>query len=334
MSAALSRRTGFSLVELLVVIAIIGILIALLLPAVQQAREAARRSQCQNGLRQIGLALHNYHDMHNRFPIGYIDAGSSGQDGGWSWQSMILAQLEQTPLFQQFDFRYHPHGQPGSVSDPGGRNQMAIGTTLGAFTCPSDTKPSTEAFHSPDAPGHVPAIATSSYSGSIGAFDGQPCLTDGEPSSRPADYVNGLFIINASRRFADVTDGASNTVAVGETCWNGGSKNFLYGSVRKDGQATCVFRAANTAGPFRHLKSAQFAMNIPAAVAPDAHYTAFGSMHPGGAHFLMVDGSVRFLSENIAHTNTAYEEWVADSEAPFGLYQRLASINDGQSANE
>src|SRR3954463_8669310 len=107
--ASLRGRFGFTLIELLVVIAIIAILIALLLPAVQQAREAARRTQCKNNLKQIGLALHNYHDVFGCIPPGYIDIGTPNSptvyDGGWSWASMILPQIDQAPLFNSFDFK-------------------------------------------------------------------------------------------------------------------------------------------------------------------------------------------------------------------------------------
>src|SRR5688500_4365529 len=107
------RRRGFTLIELLVVIAIIAVLIALLLPAVQQAREAARRTQCRNNLKQIGLALHNYHDVHNTFPMGYCAGmtyvdGASDTSPGWSWATYILPQLDQGPLYNQFNWSAAP----------------------------------------------------------------------------------------------------------------------------------------------------------------------------------------------------------------------------------
>ena len=114
-------KRGFTLVELLVVIAIIGILVGLLLPAVQAAREAARRMQCSNNLKQHGLALLNYESTHKRFPAGFTDyfnANPVGRDGGWSWMAAVLPFMEQNALYQSLDFNWAPYGTPGTVSDP------------------------------------------------------------------------------------------------------------------------------------------------------------------------------------------------------------------------
>jgi prepilin-type N-terminal cleavage/methylation domain-containing protein/prepilin-type processing-associated H-X9-DG protein len=333
-------RSAFTLIELLVVTAVIAILIALLLPAVQQARESARRLQCQNNLKQIGLALQNYHDAFGRFPFGYLDkSGTTGvQDGGWSWQAQILPQLEQGNLFNRFDFNYHPHGQPGSISDPDGRNQAAIATTLPVFSCPSDTKPPTVPMHPMDSPGYVPAIATSSYSACMGAHDATLCMKDGKiGKERKARHSDGLFGVNACKSLSKVTDGTSHTIAAGENCWVEGINHILYGTVTDNGQADCSTGLADSegrrtgGGPFRHLKSAHKAMNSALAILPPGRsFTAFGSRHPGGAQFLMADGSVRFLSETIEHTETDYSQLKIDPTTPFGLYQRLASMNDGR----
>ncbi len=115
------KQPGFTLVELLVVIAIIGILVGLLLPAVQQAREAARRMQCSNNLKQLGLANLNYESTHKKFPIGFLDVRQTGnplKDGGWSWATALLPYIEQSAIYNRFDLNFHPYGTVGTVSDP------------------------------------------------------------------------------------------------------------------------------------------------------------------------------------------------------------------------
>src|SRR5258708_2555504 len=125
-------RRGFTLIELLVVIAVIGVLVGLLLPAVQQAREAARRMSCRNNLKQIGLALHNYHGSHNVFPPGYVsnfDASGTDTGPGWGWAAMILPQMEQRPLFDAVNFNT-PIEAPSNQT-----NRLGV---VGGFLCPSD----------------------------------------------------------------------------------------------------------------------------------------------------------------------------------------------------
>ena len=132
-------KQGFTLVELLVVIAIIGILVGLLLPAVQAAREAARRMQCSNNLKQHGLALHNYESTYKRFPIGFTDTAATNamlKDGGWSWMCAILPYIEQNSLYSTIDIKLHPFG-PGSNA----ANIAACAVPLSAFRCPSDIAP-------------------------------------------------------------------------------------------------------------------------------------------------------------------------------------------------
>jgi prepilin-type N-terminal cleavage/methylation domain-containing protein/prepilin-type processing-associated H-X9-DG protein len=340
------RRSGFTLIELLVVIAIIAVLIALLLPAVQQAREAARRTQCKNNLKQLGLALHNYHDTYNVFPMGYIDgvmgnnAGIKGE--GWSWQAMILPQLEQGPLFQMIDFRFKPYGD-GTISTPA--NNAAAATPQPAFSCPSDPKPATIPMHkAPDygeGPATTGAVATSSYCGVASPWDGAQC---NGPSGQPPQETGrelGLFTINRCRRMGDVTDGTSNTLAVGEVTFGpeyprGGQSqgNTLYGSVRTNGAVDCnnqgpstVTAAAPTAqdwaGPWHHLRATQQKIN-----GPTNAWRNFHSRHTGGAQFLMTDGSARFISENINNTATNFGGYNPATN-PYGTYQRLGSIADG-----
>jgi len=329
-------RRAFTLIELLVVIAIIAVLIALLLPAVQQAREAARRSQCKNNLKQIGLALHNYHDSFLVFPPGYIDSSNTTgvQDGGWSWQAMILPQLEQGNLFSQINFSLHPHGPTSSAG-----NLAAVATAQQIFSCPSDLKPATTVLHGDAATG---TVATSSYCGSVGMFDAQIGNANTNPPTPDNRMQSGLFTVNLARRIAEITDGTSNTIAVGEVTWGpqaeGGqaTSNTLYGSVGDDGQARCENRnpatAGSAGGAFNHLRCARWKINVPTAQA----WSAFHSRHSGGANFLFVDGSVRFINETIEHTATQYNVSSfspGGTEVP-GLFQRLAGRNDGLVAGE
>jgi prepilin-type N-terminal cleavage/methylation domain-containing protein/prepilin-type processing-associated H-X9-DG protein len=339
--AILVQKRGFTLVELLVVIAIIGILVGLLLPAVQAAREAARRMQCSNNLKQMGLALHNYESSNKKFPIGYLDVLETGnplKDGGWSWSTAILPYIEQTALYNTLDLRYHPYGTVGTISDPNGNNNLAIGVPISSFRCPSDIAPLTRPINA-NAAGGTSAIAISSYMGSYGPFDGQPCVPTGAvgPARTGARNI-GLLVVNSSRSFGSISDGTSNIIAVGEVSYRpvqdiGGTtyasdRQFILGSVVTTGGPQCNNNGATNNGAHLHLRSTRKKLNGPLA-GGDKH-RAFHSYHTGGANFVFGDGSVHFLSENIEHTNTNFVESPSNVNGPYGLYQRLSGINDGQ----
>lgn len=332
------------MIELLVVIAIIAVLIALLLPAVQQAREAARRSQCRNNLKQIGLALHNYLDIYGVFPPGYIDTRKGGgalRDGGWAWTAQILPQLDQGALYNQFNFNYAPHGTPGAASDPEGRNNRAIATSLEVFRCASDVGPATTSIYDVGAVGYTDAIALTNYAGVMGSFDGDACDDTNSTITTPARN-NGLFVVNKTRRIAEITDGTSNTIIVGEVSYipvqsiggtnYGSERQFLYGAASQNGGANCSNVGANQTGPFAHVRATRYKLNAPVGGA--LLHRAFHSAHIGGGQFLMGDGSVRFISENIHHTNTGYSNANNNVNGPFGTYQRLSAIADGQPVDE
>ena len=218
------RRRGFTLIELLVVIAIIAVLIALLLPAVQSAREAARRIQCTNNLKQIGLALHNYHSQQNCFPPGYLslrDPVTFDNDGpGWGWAARSLSQMEQGPLFNSINFVL-------GIEFPA--NQTARLTTISSFFCPSDAwrldtftvVDSTTTGTTPGAP--ICDVASSNYVGSVGSGDPSslyPYIIDDDDGPPGRDNGNGIFFRNARSRIAQILDGTSQTFLVGERSQN------------------------------------------------------------------------------------------------------------------
>ncbi len=347
--AVLKARRAFTLIELLVVIAIIAILIALLLPAVQQAREAARRTQCKNNLKQIGLALHNYHDTFNLLPMGFLDVvggNTETNSTGWSWMSYILPNIDQGPLYNQLNFSTTPF----ALQTPGGQavpNQLLMATPQPAFSCPSDARQAVERAGGANpgsastGGGAANGIAYSSYMGVIGGFEGQACTVSGAVVTVPARN-NGILVVNHARNFRDITDGTSNVLAVGEVQYIasfndisgnavGSMRQYVYGNVTTAGGAQCTNAGLTNNGAFLHLRAARRKLNPP-LLAANQPWNGFHSKHTGGAHFLMGDGAVRFISENIEHTDT---DWANTSiRGPFGLYQRLASMNDEQVVGE
>ncbi len=329
----MKKQMGFTLVELLVVIAIIGILVGLLLPAVQAAREAARRMQCSNNLKQHGLGLLNYESTYKRFPIGFRDTAPTNAmlyDGGWSWATAMLPFIEQTAMYNRLDLRFHPYG---TGEDPAGNNSAACAISLPTFRCPSDISPLTAANNGGNAAGNgIAAIAISSYCGVLGSFDGQWCQVSG--STNIAGVRNhGLLVVNDSRRMANVTDGSSNVLAVGEVSWRplinseGSVRQFILGNVTTGGGPLCTNSGPANNGPHLHLRATRHKLNGPQDTGEKQK--AFHSYHTGGANFVYVDGSVHFISENIEHTNTNFTDPGVTATGPFGLYQKIASINDG-----
>ncbi|WP_373653357.1 DUF1559 domain-containing protein [Schlesneria sp. DSM 10557] len=317
------RPLGFTLIELLVVIAIIAVLIALLLPAVQQAREAARRTQCKNNLKQIGLALHNYEGTFGRFPAALWGASisteatqatnTSFQDDGLGWMVSILPYIDQANLYN----RINPQGYPGVVSDvptreryygagalrvPGGE------TVLPAYLCPSSALPTTvpASWQIPGSqlvgggsiPPRNPAIvgyATSSYKTAGGS-----CY--GDDSIMHKQWEGG------GKAFRDVTDGLSNTIAVAESTYvtsttSAASRRTTAPTAFNDwpiwigapggGNDETVRTNGRTNSPINAT------VNFSTMYFANNDDNAF-SYHTGGAQFTLCDGSVRFVSENVA----------------------------------
>jgi len=254
---------AFTLIELLVVIAVIAVLVALLLPAVQQAREAARRTQCRNHLKQYGLALHNYYGVHQIFPIGNV------ANRYWTFQSMLLPFLDQEAVYERCTFRYPWTCFILNVA-PGPSKNIA-GTSLPIFGCPSDSnsgKVYSDRFIGP--------IASGSYLGLMGTSN----------TNR-----TGLLYSNSRTRIQEVIDGTSNTFAMGER----GIPDDLYW-----GFFLCGFGDVTGLGDGDNVLTTKFGF---APGLPDGkHNLHFWSYHPGGGHFQMADGSVRFVSYSINFT--------------------------------
>ncbi len=265
------RRGGFTLVELLVVIAIIGILIALLLPAVQAAREAARRIQCTNNLAQLGLALQNYDSAYETLPPGVVNpegpihSAPQGYHVGWLVQ--LLPYIEEQVTFNYVDFS-------ASVYDKA--NEDVMKTEIYAFACPSDASRYA-----------VEDRWTSNYAG---------CHHDVEA---PIDADNhGVFFLNSHVHLRDVPDGSTHTLFVGEKQMGERDLGWMSGTratLRNTG--TPINNASERRARLRARDRGE-EVEDPAAQS-DLYVGGFGSAHPGGANFVLGDGSVRFLSETI-----------------------------------
>jgi len=333
----LSRKSrGFTLIELLVVIAIIAVLIGLLLPAVQAAREAARRAQCVNNLKQLGLASHNYHDVAGKFPTGMYLHPVMGPTTGLAWNNaswlvLLLPQVEQQPLFNSVNFsmmmgpfigggwRWSPMY---AVGDP---NSTVRLTVLNSLICPSDDSPNIDNFN-PDDMSNVTAAGTS-YVGNMGdnclacggglndrlgqvilcADQNLPCrlpqlgharITDAQPNNGSPAGSGIYWAWGSDVGINMVTDGTSNTFMAGE-------------QIRK------ITRWNAWVGANAAIGSTAVRLNykvVPANVEDWPHQYTFRSNHPGGANFCMADGSVKFIKTTIN----------------FNIYQALSTRGNGE----
>ena len=265
------QRRGFTLIELLVVIAIIAILIALLLPAVQQAREAARRTQCKNNLKQIGLALHNYHDIYLCFP-----PGADNKTQGLSWLYSILPQIEQGNLFDQFD---HGNTFHSSVNRP-----LVRKDPVNAYLCPSSNEVKADDNNQD---------YTTHYYGVMGptGINATTGVAYKENTNGPHGGFSkeGMFYFAEVRLIRDMSDGTAHTLAVGEISWNDrNGKSTRYRAWTRGGMKDQYM------APAKNL--AQTINGDNTSIFNDMN---FGSNHTGGCHFAAGDGSVHFVSENV-----------------------------------
>ena len=277
-----SKQRAFTLIELLVVISIIGVLIALLLPAVQAAREAARRAQCVNNLKQLGLALHSYEGTHLTFPPGYVsnfDAEGNDTGPGWGWAAMLLPQFEQTSLFNSVNFSL-------AIEQPS--NLTSRLPTVGVFACPSDPHPPSYWAVNRDAATGAPRqnvceVASSNYVAMYG-------------NGEPGPGGDGLFFRNSRVSLKDITDGTSQTLALGERSHRLGEATWV-GSVTN----AIMFPTDNDdIGRYRTETSSGMVLgHVGEGVGPGdrrGDVNQFFSLHSGGGvNFLFADGHVTFL---------------------------------------
>ena len=299
-----TRSKGFTLIELLVVIAIIAILIALLLPAVQQAREAARRSQCKNNLKQWGLALHNYHDTHRIFPPGMTSVGNR-----FGFHVMLLPFLDQTNLYNQFDFDVNYSTAPNLVLREEKFDLLHCPSAFGRDKQPASTSEGwTVHYYGVSGPvGLKLGSATTSWSDW-----GDYAYAHGAVSTE------GILYRQSNTTIADVLDGTSNTMIIGESSGRPSSSGNPF-------RAWTQGIGGNTAPSSSTSGSAAYACkSLYAGIGSVGNYNdgnpenffshmRFGSNHEGGCHFLFADGSVHFVSENV----------------DFDTYQAAGGRNDG-----
>lgn len=332
-----TRQRAFTLVELLVVIAIIGILIALLLPAVQAAREAARRSQCTNNLKQIGIALHNFHDTFKAFPPSYgfnNQANAANWTKAWGWGARILPFMEQAALHDVLGVatREFNDALPGNDSSTWPAAEVAaMRTRLGGYICPTDApvdhiNTSTDFCHSGGPNSTKPAM--SNY---VGVYAYQysnwsASATAGIPNQQ------GVFRGQKGVNMASIKDGTSNTFMVGERASPHASGYWVgVGNTNSED----AWSSPKVIG-----RVFLFKLNCPLT---GRYYSAFSSEHPGGANFVFGDGSVHFISETIDFSNgkdlsgndaTWSTTWDNIRKSTIGTYQRLGCREDGQAVGE
>lgn len=292
------RRGAFTLVELLVVIAIIGVLVGLLLPAVQAAREAARRMQCSNNMKQLGLAVHNYESVHQRLPSGWVSRNVDG-DPGWGWSAALLPFMEASNAYQQIDFRL-------AIGDP--IHQKLRTLSFPSLICPSDPGPNVFEIAEGNGGGHghphggqgpenvdegdkLYTVAKSNYIGMFGTFELEDAPYNGD----------GIFFGNSRTKFRDIRDGLSNTLMIGER------DSRLGGSIWHGHLSEANQPDARIVGVADHLPN-----------DPVGHFEDFRSYHPGGVNFLRADGSVRMYSQTMDHS----------------VYQAMATVSGGEVVTE
>ncbi|HSG70227.1 MAG TPA: DUF1559 domain-containing protein [Planctomycetaceae bacterium] len=269
------QRTAFTLIELLTVLSIVAVLSALMLPGIVQSQDAARANACKNNLKQMGLAMHNYHDVYNTFPPGWVAKDQKAESGPWiGWQTSILPFVEQAALYEQINFE-----------DYSKTDDKIWKTSLEIYRCPSDPMVDLNPIRG--------KLATSSYSGNAGS-QRLPGSVD------PLKTHNGIFWWNSNCGLRNIVDGTSNTFLAGERCitsgggiWMGLTKNRN----ENDALSDCSHHS-------------QLNKSI----------TSFSSMHPGVVQFVLCDGSVRSVSEDIDSSE--------DEKQP-GTFQKLAQKDDG-----
>ena len=351
----MKRARGFTLVELLVVIAIIGVLVALLLPAIQAAREAARRSSCVNNLKQIGVALLN-HESHNKeFPQG-ISIAAKGKTpvpvnerkSNWGWAAHILPYMEQQDLYNALDVHANNHRDSFAKAVSAGRGDAYVAmlqTRLESYICPSDAPPLVnESTHQRklaaippgNQPNQLPA-ATASYVGNMG-WTRLDCTKYSDPRGHPA---RGVLVFNHAVRISEISDGTSKTIAVGERHWeysldpNSDPSRIVQGAIWFGGPRTS-FGSTTVHSTYATLSTAYFQQN---GLHRQQEQT-YSSGHPAGCNYVFADGSVHFISDTTNfNASGAPDPGDESCTAPenvspeyCGVFQRLCLKDDGNAA--
>ncbi|HWL08236.1 MAG TPA: DUF1559 domain-containing protein [Planctomicrobium sp.] len=346
------RRRGFTLIELLVVIAIIAILVALLLPAVQQAREAARRSNCKNNLKQLGLALHNYHDVHGVFPPGCFGNSSGSYHLASNWRIQVLPFIEQGPAYHQLSFQGGHFTATSNGLFTG--NEILRTLRVSVYQCPSSAYGMTniQDLTASGLSGHatVPDYQSQvmDYVGVSGAYPDPAgrtgvCTEGGAINSGSAYCENGMMISYRGMRFRDCTDGASNTLIMAEQSGSvngreisanylGGWHGWYFGTTHAANPryapgmnlAGYTHPSASTGGitAIRYTPNSFWAAgsSVPGGASTAARMnTVVNSFHTGGIQALLTDGAVRFVSDNI-HELTFLQLSARDDGAVVGEY--------------
>jgi prepilin-type N-terminal cleavage/methylation domain-containing protein/prepilin-type processing-associated H-X9-DG protein len=285
------KQRGFTLIELLVVIAIIGVLAALLLPAVQAAREAARRTQCRNNLHQIGVALHNYHDAFLMFPPGWIGVTNLQLDvnggSGLAWSSLILPQIEQTAAAFQSSVggKAPPLNPKLPITDPA--DAILQPYIIPLYRCPSDSGPGTVsvALQPPRTNPNLPmTFATSNYIASFGSTDYHTCYANAVGVDCPG---NGVFFLNSRTTIGDVRDGTTYTMMVGERRTNLTTTPQILG----------MWLGAPPGGVEAIGRVLGASDQLPNDIAD--HFQAYSSAHSGFVNVLLCDGSVQAVADGV-----------------------------------
>jgi len=322
----MNRRSGFTLIELLVVIAIIAVLIALLLPAVQAAREAARRSQCINNLKQIGLAFHNYVSSTGALPPAKIWAGScsflnpGGQVLNTTAFTLILNHMEASALYNAYNFSHASNNAAwtsGNTVVVGSAyvNTTVVGTMIASFWCPSDVQP--DAVNDTNTASSWPYWRVNSrrsnYLLNCGTYTDYICPGSGTSIFTPISAFRAPFMTDLSASIADIRDGTSNTMMAGESTngishydqggtgspprygpyWGSGTHTAVHGRIDPPSSSTAISFLPNVGSGYLYPTSSEFGKKAPYA-------WAFSSRHGGGVNMLMADGSVRFIKNSIS----------------------------------
>ncbi len=323
------RSRAFTLVELLVVIAIIGVLVAMLLPAVQSAREAAQRSQCQSRIRNLALAVHNYQSAFGQFPAGFMQQPK--RDESWAWTSYLLPFIEEQPLYDALGVQERRLmdlfiAAGGDLSSP---EIAKVQTRLEIFRCPSDDAPDLlpgvagegnrhfRGNHTPE--GFEPSV--SNYVGSKGYLD----IRCDPHVSLQSCATRGIFYAESKTTFKHISDGTSNTFLLGERDSRCKAGTWI-GARNPPG--------AGMFGTYFFIARASIKLNHPTTGAHNSCTEGYSSAHPGGAFFAMCDASLRFVSEDIDFHNGLNPTNSLRDIRGIGLYQRLAIRDDGLAIDE